>query len=65
MSKDKLPPLPEESFDGEKERTEIIDNRCEHRDTIVLGGELHCTHCTASWSGSNIHDLKNLLKNRT
>jgi len=63
--KEKLPPLPDSAFDGYKESTEIKPNLCAHKETeIISGNELRCKLCPASWNGSKIIDLQNLLTNR-
>lgn len=61
----KLPPLPDEVFDGYKEKREIdFSNKCTHRNVKVVGSELQCT-CGAGWIGGNIATLHNLMSNRT
>lgn len=63
--KDKLPPLPDEAFDGEHEKTEIKFIKCPHKDvSIVNRNELRCK-CGSGWSGPNIAQLYKLFKAQT
>lgn len=60
----KLPPIDDESFDGDKQKTTLVENRCEHRDTkVISGSELRCS-CGAVWIGESIVNLHNLLQSR-
>lgn len=60
----KLPPIPEESFDGEKYKAELVENRCPHKDVkIISGSELRCK-CGAGWHGQGVVTLYNLLTSR-
>jgi hypothetical protein len=56
----KLPPIPEESFDGVKEKTEVKFNRCSHSKIKFINGELRCK-CGAAYSGPNLHKLFKLF----
>jgi hypothetical protein len=58
--KSKLPPLAEENFDGEKQKTELKMERCSHSKVSFKNGELWCP-CGAAWSGPNLHLLYKLL----
>lgn len=59
----KLPPLQDEAFDGEKERTELHFKRCSHKNVKFDNGKLLCT-CGAGWQGPKIAELYELLKNQ-
>lgn len=56
----KLPPLADEAFDGDKQKTEVSFTRCKHDKVSFVNGELRCP-CGASWSGADIHKLYTLL----
>lgn len=51
-----LPPIPDESFDGEKQKTEVRFERCKHEKSTIINGELRCP-CGAAWSGPGLHAL--------
>lgn len=60
----KLPPIEDESFDEDKQKITLVENKCEHRNTkVISGSELRCT-CGAVWIGEAIVNLHNLLQNR-
>ena len=66
MEQPKLPPIPNDAFDGYKgEKVDLSKMpTCAHKNvTPVSGTELKCT-CGAGWVGSNISTLYNLLKNQ-
>ena len=52
----KLPPLPDESYDGDKQSTNVEFKRCTHSKVEFKNAELRCP-CGASWVGTNLHDL--------
>lgn len=52
----KLPPLPDEAFDGERYTTELKPTRCPHKNVKYVHGELRCS-CGAAWSGPNLASL--------
>ena len=52
----KLPPLPDDVFDGEKQKTTINFVRCSHSKVSFKNGELRCP-CGAAWIGTNLHEL--------
>ncbi len=61
----KLPPLPQEAFDGKKfeatiPKLDALPNRCKHKNAKLTDRELRCP-CGASWSGPNIAALHALL----
>lgn len=63
----KLPPLPEEAYDGVKEPAVDLSKKeiCNHKGVkMVSGSELRCP-CGAGWQGANVASLYNLLKNQT
>lgn len=63
-AKNKLPPIADETFDGDKQSVELVENRCEHKETRVTSStELKCK-CGAVWTGGSIVDLHNLLNSR-
>lgn len=54
---DKLPPIDPESFDGEKESTEIKFVKCEHDYQIVSASEIKCKKCHAGLIGQGVTRL--------
>lgn len=58
--KQPLPPIPEESFDGDKQKTEVHFTRCKHEKVSFVNGELRCP-CGSAWSGPDIHKLYTAL----
>lgn len=58
-----LPPLPEEVFDGEKQKYDIpkVLPRCKHDKVEFKNGELRCP-CGSAWSGPNLQELYKALK---
>ena len=61
----KLPPIPEESFDGEKESVDIKSTKCTHKNVEVFQGNKLLCKCGAGWEGHNIYTLYKLLKAQT
>jgi hypothetical protein len=61
-SKAPLPPISEESFDGEHQSTTIPKDlpKCTHAKVSFINGELRCP-CGSAWSGANLHELYTLL----
>lgn len=57
MSDVKLPPIPEDSFDGEKESTEIVFTKCEHEYEIISANEIKCKKCHAGLIGQGVTQL--------
>jgi hypothetical protein len=62
--KQPLPPIADDTFDGDKQKTEIKFERCPHKEVAFNNGELRCI-CGNSWAGPNLHELYKLLKLRT
>ena len=63
MNKSKLPPLPPESFDGEKEQHELVENlKCVHDMYYVTASDIQCRKCGVGYTGANIDLLFDLLK---
>ena len=61
----KLPPIDEESFDGDKQSVDVKDiPRCTHKDVKFVNGELRCP-CGNSWMGTNLHELYKFFKQHT
>lgn len=60
----KLPPLPEEAFDGEKEKIELKFNKCSHKQIKIVNNELHCD-CGAGYTGPNIEHLYTLFTSQS
>jgi hypothetical protein len=56
----KLPPIVEESFDGEKQTKEVKFERCNHAKVSFVNGELRCP-CGDAWTGPDLHKLYTLL----
>lgn len=63
---DKLPPIPQGAYDGEKYEAPIardnpLPKKCSHKGVkIISSTELKCV-CGTGWSGPNIHQLYALL----
>lgn len=49
----KLPPIAEESFDGEKKKTELEFRKCQHKLKLISSTEVKCIKCGAGWQGQN------------
>lgn len=49
----KLPPIAEESFDGEKKKTELEFRKCQHKLKLISSTEVKCIKCGAGWQGPN------------
>lgn len=58
----KLPPLPEEAFDGEKITTEIKHTPCTHKDVEYRDNTVTCKKCHAGWQGHDVYRLFEMLK---
>lgn len=59
----KLPPLPDEAFDGEKHRVELKQGiACQHEPKYVGSLAIECKRCGAGWTGRDVHLLYDLLK---
>ena len=57
MPSDKLPPIQEESFDGEKEKTEVKFNKCRHKFKLISSTQIECEKCRCGFTGPNVHLL--------
>jgi len=60
--KSKLPPLPDEAFDGEKYVTELKNNKCDHKEAVLKGNIIYCKTCGAEWQGPGIGALWQAMK---
>ena len=56
----KLPPIPQESFDGDKQSSEIKFNKCDHKKVKFENGVLRCP-CGVGYAGPNLYELYKLL----
>lgn len=56
-----LPPIEEDTFDGEKHKVEIKEKRCQHVLELVGSIEAKCSRCGAGWTGNNIQELVRLI----
>lgn len=62
----KLPPLPDDAFDGEKYSVDLpqhdsLPKRCDHKKaTLASSTEVHCS-CGSGWTGENAAQLHKLL----
>lgn len=53
----KLPPISNETFDGDKQTVELKSNKCTHkRANLISPEELRCP-CGAGWQGSQVSRL--------
>lgn len=61
----KLTPLQEEAFDGDRNKTEMGNkSRCQHVGFVefVGNGRIQCGRCGNGWQGDNIGKLLDLFK---
>lgn len=56
MSK-KLPPLSDGDFDGEREKTELNFNKCQHSLELISSTEVRCKKCGCGWLGPGVSKL--------
>lgn len=49
-----------EKYKAYEEEAKIQMKKCNHSNSVVIGGELRCT-CGASWSGARIEELYKLF----
>ena len=59
-SKTPLPPISDESFDGEHQSTTVVFNKCTHSKVYFQDGVLKCP-CGAGWQGPGLNELYKLL----
>lgn len=53
-----LPPLPDEAFDGERQKTELVFTKCPHNSLkLVSAMDVQCQKCGCGWSGPQAHLL--------
>lgn len=50
----KLPPLPDEVFDGDKFSFDDKPVKCDHQLKAVSSTEVRCTKCSAGWRGAGV-----------
>lgn len=55
-SENKLPPLPDEAFDGEKYSVEVKTSKCNH-DVTLKDNKIICKQCGAIWQGPQLARL--------
>ena len=60
----KLPPLPDEAFDGEKYNVTLKNKKCKHKNVTLNGNVIYCPDCGAEWSGPGIGALWQAFKER-
>jgi len=60
MASDKLPPIPEGAFDGNKESTEIINKKCDHRFALIEANRVKCLKCGMVYMGAGVMELVKL-----
>lgn len=53
----KLPPLPEEAFDGEKHSVTLEFPKCKHELILIKSQEVKCKKCGAGWIGGGVEKL--------
>lgn len=53
----KLPPIAEETLDGEKEKTELSFKKCHHKLKLISSTEVKCIKCGSGWTGPNAYLL--------
>jgi uncharacterized protein with PIN domain len=61
-SDNKLPPLSDEVFDGEKFSVEVKKEKCKHKVWLIENKEIICSKCGAAWSGPHIERLYEQFK---
>lgn len=59
-SKEPLPPLPDDAFDGERQSTTVNFQKCTHSKIYFQNGELKCP-CGVGFRGPNLNELYKLL----
>jgi hypothetical protein len=53
----KLPPLPDDAFDGEKQSVQVQFQKCPHKNIkIISSTEVRC-ECGVGWTGKDVHKL--------
>ena len=60
---DKLPPIEDTEFDGDKFTTDIKHEPCKH-DVSIVNNEVRCSKCGSAWAGSGIDRLYKAFKNQ-
>lgn len=60
----KLPPLPDEAFDGDKESVKLEFKKCNHDFYLRSSRELRCKHCTICLEGDSVHLLLQTSKRK-
>ena len=57
-----LPPIEDESFDGDKQSAEIKFPRCKHEFTFISPSEVRCKKCSVGYTDTpkNLIELINL-----
>lgn len=53
----KLPPMEDSWFDGEKESKKLEFQACVHELKLISATEARCTKCPAGWHGYGIQEL--------
>lgn len=61
-SKEPLPPLTDEVFDGEKISVEVKTEKCKHDVVLIDPTHLKCKKCGAGWEGPQIGRLYEAFK---
>lgn len=56
MTKEPLPPIEDNEFDGDKFSVELKDKKCPHKDIQLIDNVIRCK-CGACWSGPQIGRL--------
>lgn len=57
----KLPPIPEETFDGEKYSIELKTTKCSHKQMKLINPrEIRCS-CGIGYTGMNVQELLKLF----
>ncbi len=57
-----LPPIPDEAFDGNKEKTELKFPKCSHKNARLIDAHTVRCSCGACWTGPDAKVLSHLLQ---
>jgi len=47
-----LPPIEEETFDGDKQKVELKEIRCKHNMNFISPSEIRCVKCGVGYTGT-------------
>lgn len=53
----KLPPIPDDSFDGERQSVVLEFPKCRHELVLIRPQEVKCKKCNCGWLGEGVEKL--------